>query len=216
MKSVQDIRDAFQRVHRLASHQERPGDAGYMRVPADPSHDADLIVMAAIDELESLRALQASPTAVTIDSSQVAHTEKAAFLEAMKSAPSPKIEVAKQDKPSDRFGNICLCGHLVIHHGSFSGCWVSEGDRMCTCKWCPVREPAFERPSRVTRHPPSAAEFESLVDRLEQSENEVSRLRAEKTALETDRDEMLHSCEQMRFALCNQCVETFDEFDCAR
>lgn len=52
MKPIEEIREAFQRVHRVATGQSREA---YMRIPADPRHDADLIVMDAISELERLR-----------------------------------------------------------------------------------------------------------------------------------------------------------------
>ena len=57
-RPMEEIREAFQRVHRVATGQSREA---YMRIPADPKHDADLIVCAAIDELEQTRlALAAS------------------------------------------------------------------------------------------------------------------------------------------------------------
>lgn len=53
MKTIEEIRAAFQKIHKVASNQS---DAAYMSIPADPERDADLIVAAAIDELEKLRA----------------------------------------------------------------------------------------------------------------------------------------------------------------
>lgn len=53
MKTIEQIRDAFHLIHRVATGQS---DRGYMSIPADPERDADLIVAAAIDELEALRA----------------------------------------------------------------------------------------------------------------------------------------------------------------
>lgn len=50
--SIEEIRKAFQRVHHVATGQSV---RAYMSIPADPARDADLIVCAAIDELEELR-----------------------------------------------------------------------------------------------------------------------------------------------------------------
>lgn len=52
MFSIEQIREAFQKVHRVATNQTREA---YMTIPPDPKRDADLIVGAAIDELERLR-----------------------------------------------------------------------------------------------------------------------------------------------------------------
>lgn len=50
--SIEEIREALQRIHKAAT-----GRGGaYMRIPADERRDADLILAAAIDELEALRA----------------------------------------------------------------------------------------------------------------------------------------------------------------
>lgn len=52
---IETIREALQRIHRAAS-----GRGGaYMSIPADPRRDADLILAAAIDELEDRRELAA-------------------------------------------------------------------------------------------------------------------------------------------------------------
>lgn len=53
MKTTEQIRAAFMRVHDYAVRDSR---SSYMSIPADPSGDADLIVCAAIDELGALRA----------------------------------------------------------------------------------------------------------------------------------------------------------------
>jgi hypothetical protein len=50
--SIDDIREAMHRMHRLATGQS---DRAYMSIPADPKRDADLILSAAIDELWTLR-----------------------------------------------------------------------------------------------------------------------------------------------------------------
>lgn len=52
MKTIEEIRKAFNSIHRRAC-----GDTNevYMSIPARPEHDADLILSAAIDELECLR-----------------------------------------------------------------------------------------------------------------------------------------------------------------
>lgn len=79
MKTIEQIRASFQRIHRIASNQERPGDGGYMRIPADPEHDADLIVSAAIDELESLRA-ELAETKANMNSAVAALTKRVVEL----------------------------------------------------------------------------------------------------------------------------------------
>jgi len=53
MKTIDEIRDAFHLIHRVATGQS---DRAYMSIPANPECDADLIVGAAIDELGALRA----------------------------------------------------------------------------------------------------------------------------------------------------------------
>lgn len=52
MKTIKEIRDAFLRMHKYATTE---GASPYMSIPADPERDADLILSAAIDELERLR-----------------------------------------------------------------------------------------------------------------------------------------------------------------
>lgn len=50
--SIEEIRSALQTMHRYAiGESSRP----YMQIPANPRQDADLILAAAIDELEQLR-----------------------------------------------------------------------------------------------------------------------------------------------------------------
>lgn len=50
--SIEQIRQALQHMHRYATGETtRP----YMQIPANPQEDADLILSAAIDELEQLR-----------------------------------------------------------------------------------------------------------------------------------------------------------------
>lgn len=51
--SIKTIREAFLRIHDVAMGREA---RAYMSIPADPRRDADLIVSAAIEELERLRA----------------------------------------------------------------------------------------------------------------------------------------------------------------
>jgi hypothetical protein len=51
--TIEEIRKALQLIHRVAIGES---DRAYMSIPADPKRDADLILSAAIDELESLRA----------------------------------------------------------------------------------------------------------------------------------------------------------------
>lgn len=51
-KTIKEIHDAFDKVHRRAMGETR--DA-YMSIPARPDVDADLIVTSAIDELAALR-----------------------------------------------------------------------------------------------------------------------------------------------------------------
>lgn len=50
--TIEEIRKALQRIHHVAIGQT---DRAYMSIPADPKRDADLILGAAIDELETLR-----------------------------------------------------------------------------------------------------------------------------------------------------------------
>jgi hypothetical protein len=50
---IERIREALQRIHMVACGKS---DRAYMSIPADPRRDADLILSAAIDELEALRA----------------------------------------------------------------------------------------------------------------------------------------------------------------
>jgi len=52
---MKKIREAMYRMHDHAVNNGPP----YMRIPADPSNDADLILLAAIDEPEALRAKEA-------------------------------------------------------------------------------------------------------------------------------------------------------------
>lgn len=52
MKPIEEIRAAFHRIHRVATGQSTEA---FMSIPARPEHDADLIVSAALDELEELR-----------------------------------------------------------------------------------------------------------------------------------------------------------------
>lgn len=49
---IDRIKDELLRVHAVATGKS---DRAYMSIPADPRRDADLIVMAAIDELAQLR-----------------------------------------------------------------------------------------------------------------------------------------------------------------
>ncbi len=53
MRPIEEIRKAFQLIHHVACGRS---DRAYMSIPADPRRDADLIVAAALDELEQLRA----------------------------------------------------------------------------------------------------------------------------------------------------------------
>lgn len=48
-----ELREALQRIHHVAIGKS---DRAYMSIPADPRHDADLVLSAAIDELVELRA----------------------------------------------------------------------------------------------------------------------------------------------------------------
>lgn len=52
MKTIEEIREAFHRIHRRAC-----GDSNevYMSIPADRKRDADFVVGDAIDELEAAR-----------------------------------------------------------------------------------------------------------------------------------------------------------------
>lgn len=52
MKTIEEIRKALQLIHHVATGQST---RAYMSIPADPNRDADLILSAAIDELEQLR-----------------------------------------------------------------------------------------------------------------------------------------------------------------
>ena len=52
MHSIEEIRKAFSKVHKRACGDT---DEVYMSIPADPRRDADLIISAAIDELEQYR-----------------------------------------------------------------------------------------------------------------------------------------------------------------
>lgn len=51
-KTIEEIRAALFAIHHLAIGKS---DRAYMSIPADPDRDADLILLAAIDELEMLR-----------------------------------------------------------------------------------------------------------------------------------------------------------------
>lgn len=53
MKTIEEIRKALITIHHYAMGKSK---SPYMSVPADPNRDADLILSAAIDELEQLRA----------------------------------------------------------------------------------------------------------------------------------------------------------------
>lgn len=50
---IETIRKALQHIHHVAIGES---DRAYMSIPADPKRDADLILVAAIDELDALRA----------------------------------------------------------------------------------------------------------------------------------------------------------------
>lgn len=50
--SIEKIRTAFFRVHEMATGKTRQS---YMSVPVDDEHDADCILLRAINELESFR-----------------------------------------------------------------------------------------------------------------------------------------------------------------
>ncbi len=52
MKSIDDIRQALSTIHNVAMG----GTGAYMSIPPDMDRDADMVLMAAIDELEELRA----------------------------------------------------------------------------------------------------------------------------------------------------------------
>jgi uncharacterized membrane protein len=52
VKTIDEIREAFLKIHHNATQKS---GRSYMSIPADPERDADLIVNAAIDELEQLR-----------------------------------------------------------------------------------------------------------------------------------------------------------------
>lgn len=58
MKTIDEIRAAFLRVHHYAMGNK---DSAYMSIPADQKRDADLIVSAAIDELGELRGQVEAP-----------------------------------------------------------------------------------------------------------------------------------------------------------
>ena len=60
---IETIRDAMQRMHRRACDNS---ERNYMSIPADPKRDADLILSAAIDELEQLRAWAADADANSV------------------------------------------------------------------------------------------------------------------------------------------------------
>lgn len=51
-KTIAEIRAALKTIHDVALGRS---EAAYMSIPADPNRDADLILSAAIDELEELR-----------------------------------------------------------------------------------------------------------------------------------------------------------------
>lgn len=61
--SIEQIRHALQRIHHVAIGDS---DRAYMSIPANPKEDADLILSAAIDELEQLRA-RAAETAELLE-----------------------------------------------------------------------------------------------------------------------------------------------------
>ena len=51
--SEEELREALQRIHRVATRQT---SESYMSIPADPARDADLLIGGAIDELMDMRA----------------------------------------------------------------------------------------------------------------------------------------------------------------
>ena len=63
-KSIDEIRDAFLRIHRVAIG---TSERSYMSIPADRNRDADLILSDAIDELrrcrDALARIASSPVA---------------------------------------------------------------------------------------------------------------------------------------------------------
>lgn len=59
-----ELRDALKRIHHYAIGES---DRAYMSIPADPRHDADLVLSAAIDELVELRAKVVPAVDATLD-----------------------------------------------------------------------------------------------------------------------------------------------------
>jgi hypothetical protein len=50
--TIEKLREALQRIHHVAT----TGSGAYMSIPADPRNDADLLLSAALEELEAYRA----------------------------------------------------------------------------------------------------------------------------------------------------------------
>jgi hypothetical protein len=61
--AIEKIREALKRMHHKAIGED---DRAYMSIPADPERDADLILSAAIDELELLRKREADHDAARV------------------------------------------------------------------------------------------------------------------------------------------------------
>jgi hypothetical protein len=53
-RPIEEIREAFYRIHQYATGQTR---TSYMSIPVNPKRDADFILSDAIDELSSLRSV---------------------------------------------------------------------------------------------------------------------------------------------------------------
>lgn len=78
MKTIEEIRAAFLKIHHHATGTKRDS---YMSIPADPQRDADLIVDAAIDELAKLRDEVATVRRTTMEKCAELAKKRAAGLE---------------------------------------------------------------------------------------------------------------------------------------
>jgi hypothetical protein len=106
---IDTIREAMQCMHRKACDNS---ERNYMSIPADPKRDADLILSAAIDELEQLRGV---PAAYERGWNKETHTLKGLLEEAR----AERDEMAKLAKDAtarvdDALALIPSPAHVVI------------------------------------------------------------------------------------------------------
>lgn len=98
MKTIEEIRAALTHIHHYAM--EQTGQP-YMSIPADPKRDADLIISAAISELEQLRVAQSSFIATMQRMQSSFRKTPSESSEAIVSVLSDLIRLAAEQRAGD-------------------------------------------------------------------------------------------------------------------